>query len=290
MKTENPRFTSIGHIASQVLRRNFSGLVSGTSSRGIYLQPESDLTLYVTDDHFRGPLTLNFRGDREALLSIRPGDIGELEDHEITFSDSNLVIQINNPMIWKPGVPPRLQRTQHTSFPDLVHQTRELSPDHPNLSLLKTVIGSEPLPLPGLPGFPEQVIQLSKTLKTGNPSQIISQMNQILGAGPGLTPVGDDLILGILLTGNRAKKNLHWTGDLIHFYHTLLSAAEEKTTRISWSLLSCAVQGSADERIIRVLDGLIAGREIPTIDLDHLLAWGSSSGMAVLAGILMALA
>ena len=290
MRTENPKCTSVGHIASQILRRNSAGLVSGASSRGIYLQPETDLTLYVTDDHFRGPLTLNIRGDRDSFYTIQTGDIATFDEGEVSFRDSSLRIQINNPMIWKPGGAPRSQRTQPTSFADTVNKARELSPDHPYLPMLETVIGSEPHPLPGLPGFSEKVIQLSKSLKTVNPSQIISQMNLILGAGPGLTPVGDDLILGILLAGNRAKKNLNWTDDLIHFYHTLLSAAEEKTTRISWSLLNCAVQGSADERIIRVLDGLIAGRKIPDTDLENLLTWGSSSGMAVLAGMMLGLA
>lgn len=290
MDQNNSKTTSIGHIANQVLRRSISGLVSGRSSRGIYLQPKDDLTLYVTEEHFRGPLTINIRGDRDSLHEVQVGDIATIDDGEVTFSDSSLVIENKNPLVWKPGGPPRGQRIQTTRFTEIVKQATELVPDHTYLPLLVTVTGDEPVSIQGLPDLSDQVLQLSKSLHTGNPSQILSGMNLILGAGPGLTPLGDDLILGTLLAINRAEKHLTWTGDLIHFYHTLLNTARGKTTRISWSLLSCAVQGSADERIIRVLDGLIAGREIPDQDLENMLAWGSSSGAAVLAGILMALA
>ena len=115
-------------------------------------------------------------------------------------------------------------------------------------------------------------------------------MISILGIGPGLTPLSDDLLFGILLAITRTGKYETWSGDMIHFYHTILSAAGDKTTTVSWSILSCAFQGSADERIIRVLDKLITAHEIPDHDLENLLEWGSSSGMAVLVGMMMALA
>jgi hypothetical protein len=49
------------------------------------------------------------------------------------------------------------------------------------------------------------------------------------------------------------------------------------------------VEGSADERTLKILDGLIAGEEIRDQDLTRLLNWGSSSGIAVLAGMILAL-
>jgi hypothetical protein len=49
------------------------------------------------------------------------------------------------------------------------------------------------------------------------------------------------------------------------------------------------VEGSADERTLKILGALIAGEEIQDQDLTQLLNWGSSSGIAVLAGMIAVL-
>ena len=289
MSQEKIRVTTIGHIANQVLRRSPSGLVTGTTSRGIYLQPREDLTLYLTSEPFRGPLTVNIRDESSLFPSIQPFDVADLLDDTMKFKVSQQAISFHRPLIWRPARLPSMGKAMPDGYGGILHQIQAFKPDHPYLPLLEMVINEEPMPLEDLPGIEDQVLKLAESLSSGNPSDIIAGMVSILGIGPGLTPLGDDLLLGILLAKSRARREMHWSGDLIHFYHTLLSAAEEKTTRVSWSLLSCAVQGTADERIIRILDGLIAGREIPDHDLESLLDWGSSSGMAVLAGMLMVL-
>jgi len=43
----------IGFYAQQVLERSKSALVSGIASRGIYLQPEDDWTLYLSQETFK---------------------------------------------------------------------------------------------------------------------------------------------------------------------------------------------------------------------------------------------
>jgi hypothetical protein len=282
--------TAIGHIARQVLRRNPFAVISGTSSQGIYLQPLGDLTLYLTPQPFRGPLTINVRKHWDSILSNQPGNIVSLAGDEITFNDPLFTIEIESPLIWKPCQPPRQINDCSSGYAKVTQQVQTIHPDHPYLTLLDFVAGGKPIQIEFIDELEDQLIQLSQTLKTGNPSEIVPAMISILGIGPGLTPLSDDLLLGILLTTSRTGKYATWSEDVIRFYHSILSAAEEKTTSVSWSILSCAVQGSADERIIRVLDGLIAGREIPDHDLENLLSWGSSSGMAVLAGMMMALA
>ena len=286
---EEMRVTTIGHIANQVLRRSPSGLVTGKTSQGIYLQPRGDLTLYLTSEPFRGPLTINIRDKSSLFPSIQPFDVADLLDDTMKFKVSKQAISFHRPLVWKPARPPSQREGVVDRYGGILPQIQAYKPDHPYLPLLEMVTTGNPVTISDYPGIENRIIQLTASLKSGNPADIISEMKLILGAGPGLTPLGDDLILGALLAITRIKKQLDWTGDLIHFYHTVISVAEEETTRVSWSLLSCAVQGTADERIIRVLDGLIAGREIPDHDLESLLDWGSSSGIAVLAGMLMVL-
>lgn len=283
------RATSIGHIANRVLRRSPSGLVSGVTSRGIFLQPRGDLTLYLTSEPFRGPLTINLRDETGGFPEIQPFDVADLEEDLLQFRVSQQAISFQRPLVWTPAAAPRPREAAPDPGAKICQQTRALHPGHPTLPLLEMAATGEPIPLEDLPGIEDRVLQLAGSLRSGNPAEIISSMVPLLGAGPGLTPLGDDLLLGILLAVSRTKKQSWWSGDAIHFHHTLISEAEQKTTRLSWSLLNCALQGSADERIIRALDSLIAGREIPGRDLESLLDWGSSSGMAVLAGMIMAL-
>ena len=283
------RVTAMGGIASLVLRRSPIGLVTGKTSQGIYVQPSGDLTLYLTNEPFRGPLTVNIRGRSTTLTSVQVGELLDLNENEISFPSSQHSIQFNRPLIWKPTSPPKQNESVPVNISALVSQLQRLHPNHPYLPLLMIVTAGEKVPIKGMPGFENHLLQLREILEGGNPSDILSAIQVFLGAGPGLTPLGDDIVLGILLGITRTGKQSCWSGDVINFFHTLLCAAEEKTTRVSWSLLSCAVQGAADERIIRVLDDLIAAREIPDHDLDCLLKWGSSSGIAVLVGMIMAL-
>lgn len=283
------RITSIGHIAHQVFLRKASAFVSGTSSQGIYLQPMGDLILYLTPELFRGPLTINMRGKSDSIFIYKPGNIVRFGDNEIVFKDPNLTINIKSPLIWKPNQPPSFQRQSTEQFNKLISKAQEIFPDHPYRNVLEIVEKGKRVPIEGFPGIATRILSLSRALAEDNPFHIFSEMKLTLGSGPGLTPLGDDLVLGILLAIGRTRRQLTWGSDLIRYYHTLISSADEKTTTVSWSILSCAVLGSADERIIRVLDGLIAGREIPDHDLKSLLEWGSSSGIAVLAGMIMVL-
>ena len=283
------RVTAIGQIASLVLRRSPIGLVTGKTRQGIYVQPSGDLTLYLTNEPFRGPLTVNIRGRSTSLTSVQVGELLELNENVINFQSSQHLIQFDRPLIWKPTSPPKQSESVSEKLSTLVSQLQKLHPNHPYLPLLMIVTAGERVPIKELPGFENHLLQLRDVLQAGNPSDILSTMELFLGAGPGLTPLGDDILLGILLGIIRTGKQSCWSGDVFNFFHTFLCAAEEKTTRVSWSLLSCAVQGAADERIIRVLDDLIAARQIPDHDLDCLLKWGSTSGIAVLSGMLMAL-
>ena len=49
------------------------------------------------------------------------------------------------------------------------------------------------------------------------------------------------------------------------------------------------MEGAADERLLKVLDGLISGSTISQNDLRNLLRWGNSSGITVLAGMISVL-
>ena len=72
----------------------------------------------------------------------------------------------------------------------------------------------------------------------------------LLGMGAGLTPSGDDILLGLLLALTRWGDVLAPGWDAPAFTRALLTLAYAKTTTLSANLIECASQGQADERLV----------------------------------------
>ncbi|WP_416956614.1 DUF2877 domain-containing protein [Nocardioides sp. T5] len=103
-----------------------------------------------------------------------------------------------------------------------------------------------------------------------------AHLDRLLGRGPGLTPLGDDVLAGWLTT----RAALGRPDDV-------LSAAVRRrlgvTTLLSATLLDCAIRGEA-------LPQLAAWLATPTdATADALLAVGATSGAGLLAGAGLAL-
>jgi len=303
------QITHLGYQAERVINRISNGSVFGNSSRGIYIQPPDDLTLYISFENYRGPLTLNLPGNSVLLDQIKPGNPVIVKKSGFLFPDLNLQVSLKKAEIWQLNLDPVKNHLDQDQVENVVAQAKKLSGDKSLFPLLEMVINGDLAPLPDHPGLIERFIPVLNVMRDGILDQssetrdILNAMTGLLGAGPGLTPLGDDFILGMLLTQNRwghlISPNLAQIkkGDstsrpyktLKHQNQIILENAREKTTRLSYSLLTCAVEGCADERILKILDGLIAGEEIRDQDLARLLNWGSSSGIAVLAGMILAL-
>ncbi len=110
-------------------------------------------------------------------------------------------------------------------------------------------------------------------------------LEKCLGLGEGLTPAGDDLVLGFLLAINRWGDLLCPDQDGREINQTIRQAAHRKTNTLSANLIECASLGQADERLILALDGIMTGEPDPDTCVAHLLSWGHTSGAYVLAGM-----
>jgi hypothetical protein len=279
---------TVGDTASQVVQRNSTARVSGASSRGIYLQPGDDLILYLSREKFQGPLTLILADQVDFPGQLAPGILVVFQDGKIIFPDLSLQISLESARIWRPTVPTLAHHPRRDILEKTYQQVASLARERPFYPLLEIAQFGKPAPLPGLPGIDKRLGSVLETMQ-GEPGQLAKALIHLLGAGPGLTPLGDDLILGLLLSFNRGGEEIFPQKNLEEFNQIILGAAREKTTRLSFSLLTCAAQASADERLIQVLDCLLAGSDLTDQDLVQLLDWGSSSGMAVLAGMILAL-
>jgi hypothetical protein len=102
----------------------------------------------------------------------------------------------------------------------------------------------------------------------------------LLGLGPGLTPSGDDVLVGwvaALWASTREARRL-----VQEVRAELLAAAAERTTALSGAFLSAALAGAIAEPLHRFV------RRPGPVSVDGLLQVGATSGADSLAGYLLA--
>jgi len=120
--------------------------------------------------------------------------------------------------------------------------------------------------------------RLGEALRTGH--RLAGAADALLGLGPGLTPAGDDVLAGALLTCAHVGHAVPALADRVH-------AREEATTALSADLLRHAAAGRAAPPVLGLLDAVVgAGPVAPA--LDRLLAVGSTSGSDTATGVRLA--
>lgn len=129
---------------------------------------------------------------------------------------------------------------------------------------------------------------LGRAVRIGDRDAFLSAAGRLLGLGPGLTPSGDDFLVGflglIVAAGGPAGA---WVAGL---RRPLLHAAEELTTDLSQAFLDAAFDAAFAEPVGDLLGALVrnAPGEVVTARAEALLGLGHSSGADTLAGVICA--
>jgi Protein of unknown function (DUF2877) len=105
----------------------------------------------------------------------------------------------------------------------------------------------------------------------------------LLGAGPGLTPAGDDVVAGAM-----AACALSGQGPHQHELEMLVVRARIATTALSAALLSCAARGQVVPEAAELLRVLGSSAAIAPA-LNRLRSVGSTSGTALAIGLVAAM-
>jgi hypothetical protein len=128
------------------------------------------------------------------------------------------------------------------------------------------------------------VADLIVALESGERRAAAEVATGLIGLGPGLTPSGDDALVGI-------EAALHaLDAPAAGFLAPAMSGVEERTTALAATLLRHAAAGEFAERLHTLLAGLL-GPDDETIAtaIDRAAAWGATSGTDCLLGVLIGL-
>lgn len=128
------------------------------------------------------------------------------------------------------------------------------------------------------------LIALAGALAQGDRSAASRLALGLIGLGPGLTPSGDDVLVGL-------EAALHASGrPTAGFVGGALDRVDDRTTAVAATLLRHAARGEFAERLHVLLAALLGPDDaaIPGA-IERAVAWGATSGTDCLVGVLCGL-
>lgn len=285
---------NIGTLAVDLLSTGQVAAVFGVISRGIFVKFENDKMIFLSFENHRGPLTVNLPGGTRLLTSCSIGETIIISREGILFPASGIGISISNANVWYPtlGIETPIHRDDRvTLIRQLILDVYQREMTIGFGELLPNLVGLYPEYRDEndlLRGISKRIGDIREQLARGDLISLFQSIQPLFGLGDGLTPGGDDFVIGLLLSLNRWESVFKPGKRLLVFNKKVIEAAYQTTTTLSANLIECATLGLADERLIQAVDFLALGKYHPSEIRSGLLSWGDSSGINALAGMVTA--
>jgi hypothetical protein len=283
---------AIGAAAQRMLQQDQTAVLVGQTSRGAFLRLDSGEPVFLSLESFRGPLTANIASPAQPLRELPIQAAAVVYSQAIIFEEHGVRIQSAGAETWL--APPRPENTlseqARRAFGEAVLQQAARQGEPEGMPALVAAALNRGAPTAGIHPLHSSLQSITSHVRQRQPEMAAAAMQPWLGYGRGLTPSGDDLLLGLLLALNRWGDILAPGLDIEAFNRLVLPSASQRTTALSASLIACAAQGQADERLVAALDGLLCGGTPAETLISAIAKWGNSSGLDALAGMLLAIA
>lgn len=280
----NLRVHTAGEWAGAVLRGGMPLEVTAVFDKSFYCRDAADRWLcFLRDGLEAGPL--------HALCGGWPASLGECVSPGQTFAPDRpdfltgpgLHIRHDHFTEWRP---PEFPRTDWPAIRRVIPGVRDAirlsAPPHTVAAL---VVGAGGVGNDWRRTAAQEAVRglamLSGWLASPAAGTPDSAVQALLGLGPGLTPTGDDILAGSLLT-------LHALGHVAEKRALAAAMAErapEATNRISLAHLRAAAAGQGAAPFHDLLTVIMNGRALPDDLIRRIGAIGHTSGWDVLMGV-----
>ena len=267
---------TIGHLVAQT---GVYGRVHSVFAQACNVACGDLLLTLAKSGADRGPATLLLAvaDDEDLRRLFRVGE--DVEMHSDKLRTRHVDLQLSAACVWRPSAPP--------SFLPAGRIAARLRYAHARLAERRrthsSVIDREGAPI---------VAALAAACRSLERAHAVRQFDLLIGWGEGLTPAGDDCIVGLLaaiaaLVGvDEARR-----GFLAALAGAVIARAA-RTTPIAAHLLRLAAAGHYGESLLRVRDALLGEpqRERVAFALDRAFDLGATSGADAVTGLLCGLA
>jgi len=284
-----------GYQALDALDRSREVFIMGISSYGIYIKTSVPWVVFLSFERFRGPLTINLQEIPKSLRLIGGDEPLHIDQGLLKFPRINLTISATDAKIWRAPPTPihclsSSERRNHVIdiALDVLKQVDNLGYSAQLASLVKPLETETPFSETRQRGQVD-LFQIQKYYLDRDFHNLVGSLDNLIGSGEGLTPGGDDVLIGLLLSLNRWKDVLWRNNSLTELNQFLIRSAYKSTTTISGNLIECAAAGQADERLIHALDWMMTGIAGYDEIVSQLLSWGNTSGLNAFIGMVVAI-
>ncbi|HEX4407569.1 MAG TPA: DUF2877 domain-containing protein [Xanthobacteraceae bacterium] len=223
---------------------------------------------------------------------VRVGQHVSFADNRITFGSQNLTVELADAEAWQSELRPGLfdNGLRLGNHATIARQLLTQAAARSDSEFLKLVarLDMPSTPLADLVG--RQLAPLKTAQRSRDHASALATLANLIGLGPGLTPAGDDFIIG-WLAGLTLSAS---TADAKLFLQEMCEGVADRrhaTTTVSAQHLDDACQLQFSERLSNLC--IAIGRDRSDTDLraliDAQLAIGATSGADAAAGLMFAL-
>lgn len=283
--------SDIGWFARQILGSNKSGTVWGNTSKGIFVKFFEKELVFLSYESSRGPFTINI--PESANVTLRELDLGTkvefIPSGTLWFGTLGLKIALDGLDPWKPA-PYSNEITPSILEKNLEQLTKWITDSVPqgSFSAICMEIATSANNLEeSQRSLREYLENIARSFKDHDKDAFINSSQRIIGFGFGLTPSGDDFLMGMALGVARYSDRIVTLRSFLNWFTELSPHIFSGTTLLSSNLFNAALQGSADERLINVFDSIINDELDRTEIISATSSWGSSSGFDATSGFML---
>lgn len=277
------RAESVSATILEFLHTPHTGRVIATFARSCYLALDDRIVTLVSAELHNGPLNVVVT-PAPPFGDLSTGAPARSNGHRIQVADV-WEISLDGATAWDSTLR-RIDRAARGALPNHLQALADLiAAEAPAGGLARLSVGRAggiltPLERSALLGLRD----LSTGLEWATRSQLVRGAHALAGLGPGLTPSGDDVLVGCLLA-LAALPDIDGTSAR----DAIASAIRHRTTQISTAYLDAAARGEASEAWHRLIAAMGTSDAVRVVGAArHVLAVGETSGSEMLGGFVLA--
>lgn len=226
-----------------------------------------------------------------------PGELFKIlpESQEFLFPASGLTLSFTNARVWDASIPMHSEANALPSTKSLAVLTSLLA-EHTPAEFRNTENTQRNPPLADINTLVARRLadgekRIGAALRSKDGRMLAETALDLMGLGPGLTPAGDDLLMGVLaVLWLQAPENPAVVPLLDSLCQIIRTSSSDRTTPVAAVFMRHACAGLFAENILDVLGALLLPHPGPELRRagHRLLAFGASSGADTLRGLVCA--
>ncbi len=280
-------------LGEAVPRENFDATIQSVfeSAVNLRLEGEDRLITLLVSDRYELPQGIRITDKTIPLQSLTVGLRAASRGGILRFDSSPLTIDLRSASLWKCRMKELnavMQSSQALEAWSLAWKLLNKNQKLKNADLVAEDLIQADSGSPLSRRMARPVSQLATAADRYDVEGTIHAAERMIGLGPGVTPSGDDVLIGFLAAlwsmAGKHKQQLSY----IHAFGAALMQIAKQTNEISRTYLFHATQGQFSSTLTHLAEAIVTGGDVQQ-HLQSAMRVGHSSGMDSVTGMLIGL-